>query len=140
MASNTIPIAILTPKSPQVRISTANTNRDGTGTLGTLSTVGTNGAFYKGIRIVPEVSIPAGDIVRIFLQALGAGNYELMKELSIPAWNPAASGAGAPPIPQAPDIEWMPPEGIVLAGTDVIKASTDLGKTYSVRLVGGGEY
>lgn len=140
MAAGTTPIFVATPKAPQVRISTANTGRDGTGTLGTVCTAGSNGDFYRGVRIQPEVVVAAGDIVRLFRQAAGAGNYELIKEIWIPPMNPAASAANACPIPPLEAVEWYPPTGITLAATDVLKASTDQGKTYLVELVGGGQY
>lgn len=140
MAAGTTPIFVLVPKAPQVRISTANTARDGTGTLGTVVTAGVNGDFYRGVRIQPEVVVAAGDVVRLFRQAAGAGNNELLKEIWIPPMNPAASAANAAPIPPLEAVEWYPPCGITLAGTDVLKASTDQGKTYLVELVGGGSY
>lgn len=140
MAAGTSPIFVATPKRPQVRISTANTNRDGTGTLGTVCTAGSNGDFYRGVRIQAEVAIPAGDVVRLFSQVAGAGNYELIREFIIPPSSPVASGAAAPPTQELYSVEWFPPAGIVLAGTDVLKASTDQGKTYSVALEGGGSY
>lgn len=140
MVAGNLAVFVATPKRPQVRISVANTARDGTGTLGTVVTAGANGDFYKGVRIQPEVVVPAGDIVRLFNQVAGAGNFELVAEIWIPPCNPAASGASAPPIPPIPPIEWWPPAGIVLGAADVYKASTDQGKTYSVALEGGGSY
>jgi len=132
MPANTTPIFVLTPKRPQVRISTANTNRDGTGTLGTVATAGSNGAFYKGVRIQAEVTTTA-DVVRLFIQVGGAGNNELIKECLIPAITPSTSI-------EAASYEWFPPAGIVLGAADVLKASTDQGKTYGVALEGGGDY
>jgi len=140
VAANQSPIFVGTPKRPQVRISTANTARDGTGTLGTVYTAGANGSFFKGVRIFPEQAIVAGDVVRLFNQVAGAGNNELIAEIAIPPQNPAASAAGAPPLPPLQPVEWWPPAGLVLGATDVLKASTDQGNKFSVALEGGGDY
>lgn len=142
MAANTTPVFVGTPKRPQVRVSAANTNRDGTGTLATVYTAGANGSFFRGLRITPEAAVGAGDVVRIFNQVAGSGNNELIAEFAIPPWNPAASAANAPPLPAAPAIEWLGTAGlgITLGALDVLKASTDQGKTYSVALEFGGDY
>jgi hypothetical protein len=140
MAAGTAPIFVTTPKRPAVRISVANTARDGTGTLGTVATAGANGDFYKSVHIQPEVAIPFGDVIRLFNQVGGSGNNELIAEIAVPISNPAASAAGSPPIPALPSIDWIPPNGLVLGAADVLKASTDQGKTYSVACEGGGSY
>lgn len=140
MAAGTTPIFVATPKRPQGRISTANTNRDGTGTCTTICTAGANGDFYKGVHIMPEVAIAAGDVVRLYNQVAGTGNNELIAEILIPPMNPQASGAGVLPMPILQPVEYWPPAGIVLGAADILKASTDQGKTYSVALEGGGSY
>jgi hypothetical protein len=132
MAAGVDPIFVDTPKHPQVRIATANTGRDGAGTLGTLYTAGADGAFFRGIRVQAEGTTTAG-VVRIFIQALGAGNNELIKELIIPAVTPSTTV-------EAASIEWYPEGGIVLAGTDVLKASTHNAETFGVHAMGGGDY
>jgi len=132
MAAGTTPIFVDTPKHPSVRISTANTARDGTGTLGTVFTAGADGSFFKGIRVQAEGTTTAG-VVRIFIQTAGAGNNELIKELLITATTPSTSV-------EAFSIEWYPSGGIVLAATDVLKASTHNAETFSVWAEGGGDY
>ena len=132
MAAGTTPIFVLTPKHPTVRIATANTNRDGTGTLGTVFTAGSNGAFFRGVRVQSEATTTAG-VVRLYIQAAGAGNNELIKELMITAVTPSASV-------EATSIEWYPSGGMVLAATDVLKASTHNAETFSVWAEGGGDY
>lgn len=140
MAAGTAAIFVATPKRPQVRISTANTNRDGTGTLGTVYTAGANGSFFKSVHIQAEVVIPSGDVVRLFNQVAGAGNFELVAEIPVPVSSPQASGAGTPPVPVLWSFDWVPPAGLILGAGDLFKASTDQGKTYSVALDGGGDY
>lgn len=132
MPANTVQIHVEVPKSPQVRISVANTARDGTGTLGTVYTAGADGSFFKGLRVQAEVTTTA-DAVRIFVQIGGAGNNELVKEIIIPAVTPSTTV-------EAASYEWFPPAGMQLGAGDIVKASTDQGLTYNVRLHGGGDY
>jgi hypothetical protein len=133
MAAGTTPIFVLTPKCPSVRISTANTNRDGaTGTYGTLYTAGSNGAFFKGIRVQAEGTTTAG-VVRIFRQAGGTGNVELLKEMLILAVTPSASV-------EAASAEWFPSAGIVLDASGVLKVSTHNAETFGVHAEAGGDY
>lgn len=132
MAANTSPIFVLTPKAPAVRFATANTARDGTGTLGTLFTAGADGAFFKGFAWQAEGTTTAG-VVRLFVQAAGAGNFELRAEFLVTAITPSTSIAAA-------SGSWYPPEGIVLGAGDVVKVGTHNAETFSAWLVGGGNY
>ena len=140
MAAGTTAVFVLVPKRPQGRISTANTARDGTGTIGTVYTAGSNGSFFKGIHVQPEVAIPNGDVVRIFNQVAGSGNNELLLEIRIDIKVPQTSAAGTPPFDVLPSVDVVLPMGLVLGAGDVLKASTDQGKTYSIALEGGGDY
>jgi hypothetical protein len=140
MAAGTAPIFVATPKRPQARVSVANTARDGTGTLATLCTAGANGSFFKGVRVMPEGTVPSADVVRLFNQVAGAGNNELVSELTVPLQAPQASAVGTPPLPALAAVEWWPPAGLVLGAGDILKAATDQGRTYSVALEGGGDY
>jgi hypothetical protein len=132
MPANTTPIFVLTPKHPAVRIATANTARDGTGTLGTLFTAGSNGAFFKGFRFQAEGATTAG-VIRIFIQSAGAGNNELIREMLVSAVTPSATV-------EATSGEWYPEGGIILAATDIFKVSTHNAETFSCWLEGGGDY
>lgn len=134
MAANTTPIMILTPKASKVRISTANTNRDGTGTLGVIHTAGSNGSFFKCLRIQAEGTTTAG-VVRIYVQAAGAGNHELIHEALVSAVTPSTTV-------QAFNYDWFGPGGcgIALSATDVLECSTHNAETFSVHAVGGGDY
>jgi hypothetical protein len=144
MPANTAAIFVGTPLRPQVRVSTANTARDGTGTLATVYTAGASGAMFRCVRVTPEAAIGSGDVVRLFVQVGGAGNNELVAEIPIPPANPAASAAGTPPPALPSVVFWLDPSDRTLAlslgAGDVVKASTDQGKTYSVALEHGGAY
>jgi len=132
--AGTTPIFVATPRSPMVRYSTANTNRDGaTGTYGTLFTAGSNGAFFPGWRTTAEGNTTAG-AVRLFQQDAGSGNVEMLKELVVPA---VTFSAGATPVWEG---EWYPPAGIMLSASTVVKVSTHVGETFASKLEGGGDY
>lgn len=132
MAAGKNPIFVATPKHPSVRFSTANTARDGTGTLGTLFTAGSNGAFFSGFRFQAEGTTTAG-VIRIFIQTNGSGNNEMIKELLVSAVTPSATV-------EATSGEWFPSAGIWLGAGDVVKVGTHNAETFSAWLEGGGDY
>lgn len=82
------PVFAVTPKVGVVQISTANTNRDGTGTLGTVLTGGTNGSVVKKIRVCATVTTTAG-VVRLYLY--DGSNTRLMQEILVPAITPSTT-------------------------------------------------
>jgi hypothetical protein len=132
MPAGTAAIFVTTPRAPAVRIATANTARDGTGTVGTLFTAGPNGAFFKGFRYQAEGNTTAG-VVRLFIQAAGAGNNELKREMLVSNLTP---GTGT----EAASGEWYPPAGIMLGAGDVVKVSTHNAEAFSCWLEAGGDY
>ena len=131
MAANVDPIFVLTPKSPGVRVSSGSTALDGSAGS-TLYTAGSNGAFFKGIKAIAEVTTTAGWIA-IFKQDAGAGNVELLKVLRVDAFT-----VGATVMPW--EGSWFPPEGIVLSAGSVIKVTTRNSEAIAVHLMGGGDY
>ena len=67
MAANTSPIFVLTPKNWYVNTgTTANTNLDGTGSVATLMTAGSNGSRVSKIRLTHSGTNVA-TVVRIFI-------------------------------------------------------------------------
>jgi hypothetical protein len=80
------------PRVSGVTIGTANTNRDGTGTLGTVITAGTNGTRIDRIRAQAIVTTTAGR-VRLFLY--DGSNYYALEELPIAAATVSATVSGA---------------------------------------------
>jgi hypothetical protein len=80
------------PRVSGVTISTANTNRDGTGTLGTVITAGASGTRIDRIRAQAIVTTTAGR-VRLFLYDGSA--YYALEELPIAAATVSATVSGA---------------------------------------------
>lgn len=70
------------------QVSTANSNRDGSGTLGTVVTGGASGSVIKKIRISAAVTTTAG-AVRLFLY--DGTNTRLMQEIIVPAITPSTT-------------------------------------------------
>ena len=77
-----------TPKVGTAVISTANTNRDGTGTLGTVFTADTSGSRIDGIEIQATGTTTAG-MVRLFVS--DGTNHRLFAEVPVVATTPSAT-------------------------------------------------
>lgn len=84
----TSPNYAATPRASSVVISTANTARDGTGTLGTVFTAGTGGSRIDRIIAHATVATTAG-MVRLFVH--DGTNARLWRELPVEAVTPSAS-------------------------------------------------
>ena len=92
MAANQKPIFPLTPtfaSTIPTLITTANTAKDGTGTVVQISAVaGTNGAFVENIEALP-IGTNTASVLRVFLNngstPTSAANNILWEEISLPA-------------------------------------------------------
>lgn len=128
MAANLNPVFALAPNLGSLstaRISTANTNRDGTGTLGTACTGGTNGTRISRITIKATVTTTAG-MVRLFIS--DGTNTRLWKEVPVSAITVGASTAAFEAILSSPDGEPL----LVLPSTYTLKAATHNAETFDV--------
>lgn len=90
MTANTVPIFPLNANIGQARTATANTNRDGTGTLSLIFTAGANGSRVKRILVKATVTTTAG-MIRLYLH--DGSNYRLWLEIPVSAITPSASVA-----------------------------------------------
>lgn len=86
MAANTEPVFAKTPICKVASVSTANTNRDGTGTIVDIATAGADGARIEEI-VVKATGDPADSIVTIFIH--NGTSYFLYDEFDL--GNPAAA-------------------------------------------------
>jgi hypothetical protein len=88
MAANIDPIFPLTPKVAFGTLQTANTAKDGTGTVVLICTAGANGAFVEDIR-AQATGTNTASVLRIFLNNgatnTTATNNTLWYEVSLPA-------------------------------------------------------
>lgn len=120
-----------TPRSSSVSISTANTNRDGTGTVGTVFTAGASGSRVDQIQICPASTTTAG-MVRLFIYNDSA--YFLYKELPIIAVTPSGTVSVLPitlTSGRDADIPLILPSGWSL------RASTHNAETFHITAQGG---
>jgi len=88
MAANTAPIYAKTPNIGYGTVATANTAKDGTGTVVTVFTAGAEGAFLEKI-VFRAAGTNVASVARVFLNNgstnATAGNNTLFAEISLPA-------------------------------------------------------
>lgn len=125
------PQFIATPKNGTTQIDTANTNLDGTGTLGTVYTAGSNGGRVDQLRIQSVATTTAG-MVRLFLYD-GSSNTRLIREINVPAVTPSGT------VPAwGVNVEFE--DGLVLQSGYVLKAATHTGDDFNVIVTRGGDF
>lgn len=130
MAVTNTPIFIQAPRAAAASIATANTNRDGTGTIGTVFTAGANGSKIDHIDICAAGTTTAG-VVRLYLY--DGSTYYLWKEILIAAITPSATIAAAM---VALDCS-VPGNSLYLASGWSLRASTHNAETFKVIAMGG---
>ena len=121
-----------TPKIGIGQISTANTNRDGTGTIGTILTAGASGSRVDAIVVKATDTTTAGT-VRLFIH--DGVNARLLTELPVVAVTPSAT---------------LPAWGVQLNGSTMsqllpfalptgysLRASTEKAETFNLIAFGG---
>jgi hypothetical protein len=131
VAANTTPIFVITPHIGLVRISTANTNRDGTGTLGDVFTGTTNGSRIDRITMTATATTTAG-MLRFFI--FDGTNTRAWQEVQVTAITPSGTVkaftytivSDSPTIPL-----------LVLPSTWVLRVGTVAAETFDVTAFGG---
>lgn len=101
MAANINPVFGLTPKEAFSRLTTANTAKDGTGTVVTVVTSGANGCMVQDIRAMP-LGTNTASVLRVFVNNGStnntASNNSLWYETSLPATTLTEVAAQTPVI------------------------------------------
>ena len=77
-----------TPRAAVAQVSTANTNRDGTGTIATVLTAGSNGSRVDDITVIATGTTTAG-MVRLFVN--DGTNTRLWQEIPVTAATPSGT-------------------------------------------------
>lgn len=115
-------------------VDTANTNRDGTGTIVTIFNTGPSGSLVTEITIKFRVTTTAGTI-RLFIHD-GVATHKLWREVEIPANTVSASNAAYETTfrPCDPDNDGFP----LRAGYS-IGASTEKAEAANI-IIAGGDY
>ena len=115
MAANTAPVYTLTPFATPINVSAANTNRDGTGTIATIYTPGTNGGRLDWLNLQATVTTTAG-VFRVWVRAAAAGTWFLIAEILVEARTPSATV-------QAWSYRWKPEDALILANGNLVGGS-----------------
>lgn len=135
MASNTQPIYPAKVIGAEVSISTANTNRDGTGTIGTLYTAtaassGGVGAIVQSITVNATGTTTAG-VIRLYRH--NGSTYFLIREILVTAITPGASTKSwTIPTSEGADVNGRLALNLLLEPGDSIRASTHNAETFHV--------
>lgn len=132
--ANTTPIFTITPRVGMVRISTANTGRDGSGTTGDVLTGATSGTRVDRVVITATGTTTAG-MVRLFIYD-GSANTRAWKENVVTAITVGASTAAYTTTVSSPDSN---SSLLVLPNGYVLRASTHNAETFDV-VAQGGDY
>lgn len=129
MATSNVPTLTQTPVLAEVQIATANTARDGTGTLGTVYTSPANGALIDYVIIQATVTTAAG-MIRLFVY--DGTNTRLLAEIPTAAVTPSGTVAADRHV-------WFPDGNLPLPlpGTYVLKAGTNNAEAWNILAVGG---
>ena len=131
---STTPQYASTPRFAAATISTANTNRDGTGTIGTVFTAGASGSRIDRITIKATSTTTAG-MVRLYVY--DGSNYHLFREIAVSAIVPSGTTAtfsSAMSSNNAQDIGHLP---LILPTGHSLRASTHNGESFNVIAYGG---
>lgn len=112
------------------QVSTANTNRDGTGTIVTCFTAGTNGSRIESVEVQATGTTTAG-MVRLFLN--DGTNTRLLREVPIPAITPS----GTVPAFQIPLVfgDYVPL--LLPTSSWSLRAATNNAETFNITVYGG---
>lgn len=116
-----------TPLVGVAAISTANTNRDGTGTLATVVTAGSSGSRIDGV-VVQASGITTAGMVRLYLH--DGSTARLWHEVPVTAITPSASVA-------AFRSEMILDQPVILANGWSLRASTHNAEAFNVAAFGG---
>jgi hypothetical protein len=120
---NTSPVIPATPRLALLNVATANTARDGTGTIGTLVTGVATGTVVDRIRWKGVVASTAG-MLRFFLH--DGSTYFLIHEETI-----GATGAISGTV-QSAEGEWAPDDLILPSASHSVRVSTNNAESINV--------
>jgi hypothetical protein len=134
-----IPAFTADPISAAALISTANTGRDGTGTLGTIYTARSAATGGKGCRIdavtVQATGTTTAGMVRLFVDD---GTARVIREIAISALTPSGTVKGANiTTTEGADVNGRLALGLILKAGDILKVSTHNAESFVVRAEGG---
>lgn len=116
-----------TPRQAVAEISTGNTARNGSGTVPTVFTAGSNGSRVERTRIVAQGTTTDG-VVRLYLH--DGSNSRLLKEVLVSAITPSTTVAVFESV-----VTW--PGGLMLPNGWSLRAAPHNSETFNVFCEGG---
>lgn len=122
MAANTVPIFTLVPNCASANIAAANTARDGSGSLVTLFTAGTNGSLLSKITFTSSQTTAAASalrVMRIFITDAAGANPRLRGEILLPVLTASTTVIGA-------TAQFVFTDGIVLKSGQLVKVTQSI--------------
>jgi hypothetical protein len=125
---STTPAFASTVRTASAQINTANTNRDGTGTIVTVFTAGASGSRIETVEICATGTTTAG-MVRLFLY--DGTNYRLLREQPVYARTPSGTIAAFQIIVPFGDLS-----PCLLANGWSLRAATNNAETFNVTVYG----
>lgn len=98
MAVTPTPIFTQVPNTGMARVAAANTARDGSGTLVSLFTAGTNGSRVETVTFTSAQATAAASsamVGRVFISDAAGANFRLLAEVAIPTVTASTTAVGA---------------------------------------------
>lgn len=127
-----------TAKNSGAQISTANTARDGTGTLGTVYTAGVSGSRIDSIVIQATGTTTAG-MIRFFSSIDTGTTKRLISEVPVLAITAAATTPVFQTVLTSQNASFMQ-NGLVLEANSILYASTNNAESFNVIAVNAGDF
>lgn len=118
-----------TPRAALGQVSTANTNRDGTGTIATIFTAGASGSRIDDIYIAATGTVTAG-VVRLFIN--DGTNTRLWQEILVTATTPSTTVQ----VWSATLLN----SALILPSGYSLRASTNNAETFNVSVLRAGDF
>jgi hypothetical protein len=119
-----------TPRTAVGQVTTANTNRNGTGTIATIFTGGSSGSRIDDISIVATGTTTAG-VVRLFLND-GTTSY-LLQEILVTAITPSTTV-------QVFSFQLLNQAIILASSSWSLRASTNNSETFNILVTRAGDF
>lgn len=130
MAVTATPIFIQTPKAWVGDLATANTNRDGTGTIATIASAGPNGSRIEHVDIQAYGTVTAG-VIRLYIH--DGTTARLWKEILVTTTTPSTTIAA-----WSYSLDCSQPSNCLLLQTTYsLRASTHNAENFRVASFGG---
>lgn len=127
-----------TPKNGSAQIATANTARDGTGTLGTVYIAGTTGARIDSIIIQATATTTVG-MIRFFESIDGGTTKRLIHEEPVLAITPSGTSPAWKTVLTSNNASFMQ-NGFVMQANAILYAATNNAETFNVIPVNAGDF